>query len=143
MQDTRALALSFEVAGPPPIRTDGLSIFTAGHRQAVRVRALLTAACAAAQAQGWTALTGPVALAVVLRCPPGRRTADAANLIGGIATVLQDKKRISAIGPSHLGVLVDVALYGDERQLRRISYQEEPAPAMSYLVRVAELPAAV
>jgi hypothetical protein len=143
VHDTRALALSFEVTGLPPIRTEALSILAAGHRQADRVRTLLENACTAAQASGWTALTGPVALDLVLRCPPGHRTVDAASLIGGVGTVLQDKKRISTIGLAHLGVLVDVALYADERQIRRISYQEEPAETMSYLVRVAALPTAV
>jgi hypothetical protein len=143
MQDTRALALSFEVDGPPPIKTEALSIFTAGHRQAVRVRALLEAACEAAQRSGWTPLTGPVALELELRCPPGHRTADAATLLGGVCAVLKDKKRVANIGLAHLGVLVDVALYVDDRQLRRVSYREEPAERTSYLVRVSEVPAPV
>ena len=143
MRNTRTLTLSFEVAGPPPIRTEGLSIFAAGHRQATRVRALLRSACAAAQASGWTARPEPIALDVVLRCPPGRRTADAATLIGGIGTVLQDKKRATTIGLAHLGVLADVALYVDDRQIQRISYREEPAAEMSYLVSVTALPSTV
>lgn len=143
MHDSRAPELSFEVSGLPPIRTDGLSVLSAGHRQAIRVRALLTAACDAAQRTGWTAVTGPVALDIVLRCPPGHRTVDAAQLVGGVGTVLQDKKRIGTTGLAHLGVLVDVALYVDERQIRRLAYQEDPAEEMSYLVRVAALPATV
>ncbi|MEO3743134.1 hypothetical protein [Plantactinospora sp. B5E13] len=143
MQDTRALTLSFEVSGPPPVRTEALSIFAAGHRQAARVRALLEAACGAAQRTGWTALTEPVSLEVVLRCPPGRRTSDAATLLGGIGAVLQDKKRAADIGLAHLGALADVALYLDDRQIRHISYREEPAEQLSYLVRVAALPATV
>ncbi|MDW5328072.1 hypothetical protein [Plantactinospora sp. KLBMP9567] len=140
MQNTRALTLSFEVSGPPPVKTEALSIFAAGHRQAARVRTLLQAACAAAQRSGWTALTEPVALEIVLRCPPGRRTSDAATLIGGIGAVLQDKKRATDIGLAHLGVLADVALYVDDRQIQRVSYREEPAEEMSYLVRVCSLP---
>jgi hypothetical protein len=143
VQDTRALTLSFAVTGPPPIKTEALSIFAAGHRQATRVRTLLQAACGAAQQSGWTPLTGPVALDLVLRCPPGHRTADAATLLGGVCAVLQDKKRVANIGLAHLGVLVDVALYVDDRQLRRVSYHEEPAEEMSYLVQIAALPAAV
>ncbi|MBF9131643.1 hypothetical protein I0C86_22130 [Plantactinospora sp. S1510] len=139
MQHTRALTLSFEVPGPPPVRTEALSIFAAGHRQAARVRTLLEAACDAAQRTGWTALTEPVDLEVVLRCPPGRRTADAATLLGGIGAVLQDKKRAADIGLAHLGVLADVVLYVDDRQIQRISYREEPAEDMSYLVRVSTL----
>ncbi|MEN3614167.1 hypothetical protein [Plantactinospora sp. ZYX-F-223] len=143
MQNTRALTLSFEVSGPPPVKTEALSIFAAGHRQAARVRTLLQAACAAAQRSGWTALTEPVALEIVLRCPPGRRTSDAATLIGGIGAVLQDKKRAADIGLAHLGVLADVALYVDDRQIQRVSYREEPAEEMSYLVRVSSLPPVV
>jgi Na+-translocating ferredoxin:NAD+ oxidoreductase RNF subunit RnfB len=143
VQDTRALTLSFEVSGPPPVRTEALSLLAAGHRQATRVRALLQAACTAAQHSGWTPLTEPVALDVVLRCPPGGRTADAAALIGGIGSVLQDKRRMADIGLAHLGVLADVTLYVDDRQIRRISYREEPAEAMSYLVRVTALPQTV
>jgi hypothetical protein len=141
VQDTRVLALSFEVSGLPPIKTEALSIFSAGHRQAVRIRTLLEAACGAAQRSGWTPLTGPIALDLVLRCPPGHRTADAATLLGGICTVLQDKKRVANIGLAHLGVLVDVALYVHDRQLQQVSYREEPAESTSYLVRIAELPA--
>jgi hypothetical protein len=143
MQDTQALALSFEVEGLPPIKTEALSILAAGHRQAVRVRALLEAACQAAQLSGWTPLTGPAALDLVLRCPPDHRTADASTLLGGVCAVLQDKKRVANTGLAHLGVLVDVALYVDDRQLQRISYHEEPSAETSYLVRVTELPAAV
>lgn len=141
MQNTRALTLSFEVSGPPPVRTEALSMFTAGHRQAARVRTLLEAACDAAQRTGWTALTQPVGLEVVLRCPPGHRTSDAANLLGGIGAVLQDKKRAVAIGLAHLGVLADVALYVDDRQIQRLSYREEPAESVSYLVKVTTLAA--
>ncbi|GAA3735164.1 hypothetical protein GCM10022225_17160 [Plantactinospora mayteni] len=143
MQNTRTLTLSFEVNGPPPVRTEALSIFAAGHRQAARVRTLLQAACAAAQRSGWTALTEPVALEIVLRSPPGRRTSDAATLIGGIGAVLQDKKRAADIGLAHLGVLADVALYVDDRQVQQISYREEPAEEMSYVVRVTSLPPVV
>ena len=43
----------------------------------------------------------------------------------------------------HLGVLVDVALYDDDRQIRRLSYVEEPAEDFSYQVRVAAVPTVV
>jgi hypothetical protein len=139
VQDTRALALSFEVAGLPPLKNEALSILAAGHRQAGRVRALLEAACLAAQRSGWTPLTDLVALEVVLRRPPEHHAGDAANFLGGIGDVLQDKRRAGRVGLAHLGVLVDVALYVDDRQIRQISYREEPAAAPSYSVRVAAL----
>lgn len=140
MQDTRALALSFEVNGLPPVRTEALSIFAAGHRQATRVRALLEAALAAAQRTGWTPLAGPVEVDLTLRCPPGHRTSDATTLLGGVCAVLQDKKRAANIGLAHLGALVDVALYLDDRQIRRLTYREEPAENMSYEVRITAVP---
>ncbi len=143
VQDTRALALTFEVEGLPPVKTEALSIFAAGHRQATRVRALLRAACEAAQQTGWTPLSGPIEVDVTLRCPPGRRTADASTLLGGVCAVLQDKKRVANIGLAHLGVLVDVAVYDDDKQIRRLSYVEEPAEEFSYRVRVAAVPPAV
>lgn len=141
MQDTRARTLSFQVSGVPPIRTEALSIFSAGHRQANRVRALLEAACAAAQQSGWIPLTESVELELVLRCPPGHHGTDAATLLGGVGAVLQDKRRAVNIGLAHLGPLVDVTLYVDDRQIRRMSYREEPADSTSYSVRVAALPA--
>lgn len=143
MQDTRAVALTVKVSGLPPVKTEALSIFTAGHRQATRVRALLQAACTAAQRTGWTPLSGPIEVDLVLRCPPGHRTSDASTLLGGVCAVLQDKKRVASIGLAHLGVLVDVALYDDDRQIRAMTYREEPAEDYSYEVRVAAMPAAV
>ncbi|WP_027660104.1 RusA family crossover junction endodeoxyribonuclease [Salinispora fenicalii] len=143
MQDTRAVALTVKVSGLPPVKTEALSIFAAGHRQATRVRALLQAACAAAQRTGWTPLSGPIEVDLVLRCPPGHRTSDASTLLGGVCAVLQDKKRVASIGLAHLGVLVDVALYDDDRQIRAMTYREEPAEDYSYEVRVAAMPAAV
>ncbi|GIJ80277.1 hypothetical protein SAMN05443287_11554 [Micromonospora phaseoli] len=140
VQDTRALTLTFEVSGLPPVKTEALSIFAAGHRQATRVRTLLQAACAAAQQTGWTPLSGPIEIDLILRCPPGHRTSDASTLLGGVCAVLQDKKRVSSIGLTHLGVLVDVAIYDDDKQIRKLSYQEEPAEDFSYQVRVAAVP---
>jgi hypothetical protein len=142
--DTQTLALTFEVAGQPPVKNGSLALFTAGHRQAARVRALPQAALAAAQDTGWTPLAGPVALEVVRRCPPDQHRPGAAAVLGGIADVLQDKRRAPhGGGLAHLGVLVDVALYLDDRQIRRIGYREEPAAQPSYLVRVAALDPAV
>ncbi|MDG4831774.1 hypothetical protein O7627_21065 [Solwaraspora sp. WMMD1047] len=139
MQDTQALTLSFEVNGLPPVRTEALSIFSAGHRQAGRVRTLLEAACAAAQQTGWIPLAEPVELDVVLRCPAEHHSYDAVTLLGGIGAVLQDKRRVASVALAHLGALADVALYLDDRQIRQLTYREEPADAPSYLVRVAAL----
>lgn len=137
MTDTRT-TLAFEVTGLPPIKSEALSLFSAGHRQAARVRALLRAACTAAQQTGWTPLSGPVGLDVVLRCPAGHH-GGATNFLGGIADVLQDKRRLRHAQLAHLGVLLDVALYLDDRQLRRIDYREEAADEATYTVRVSTL----
>ncbi len=134
-----ASAIAFDVRGLPPLKNDALSIFSAGHRQAGRVRALLEAACAAAQRTGWTALADPVALDVVLRCPPEHHSGDATTFLGGIGAVLQNKRRSTSVSLSHLGVLVDVALYVDDRQIRQLSYREEHGDEPSYTVRVSTL----
>ncbi|MDG4765679.1 hypothetical protein O7632_16465 [Solwaraspora sp. WMMD406] len=139
MSDQPALALAFEVPGLPPLKSEALSIFSAGNRQAARVRTLLSAACTAAQHSGWTPRTDPVALEVVVRRPPRLPSGDATNFLGGIGDVLQDKHRVPRGAVAHLGVLVDVALFVDDRQIRQISYREEPADEPSYLVKVAVL----
>lgn len=134
-----ALTIAFDVRGLPPLKTEALSIFSAGHRQAGRVRALLEAACAAAQRTGWTPLSGPVALDVVLRRPPDHHRGDATTFLSGIGAVLQSKRLSAGASLAHLGVLVDVALYLDDRQLRALSYREEHADDPSYAVRVSAL----
>ncbi|MDQ7904353.1 hypothetical protein RB614_07435 [Phytohabitans sp. ZYX-F-186] len=139
MKDTIA-AITFDVSGLPPLKNEALSVLAAGNRQAGRVRVLLEAACAEAQRTGWTALADPVALDVVLRRPPGHHSGDATNFLGGIGDVLQDKRRSARVmSLAHLGVLVDVALYVDDRQIRQLSYREEHADEPSYTVRVSTL----
>jgi hypothetical protein len=140
MHDAQMLALSFDVDGLPPLKNGALSILAAGNRQAIRVRALLEAACLAAQRSGWTPLTDRVSLDVVLRRPPEHHSGDATNFLGGIGDVLQDKRHGLGISLAHLGVLVDVALFVDDRQIRQISYREEEAPTPSYSIRVTTLP---
>ncbi|GAA4683117.1 hypothetical protein [Phytohabitans rumicis] len=132
-------SLAFEVRGLPPLRNEALPILAAGHRQANRVRALLEAACRAAQHSGWTPVTHLVALDVVLRRPPDHHCGDATHFLGAIGDVLQDKRRAASVSLTHLGVLIDVALFVDDRQIRQISYREEHAPEPSYSVTVTAL----
>ncbi|MFV2020236.1 hypothetical protein [Micromonospora sp. LOL_023] len=139
MRDRESPALAFDVPGLPPVKNQALSMFTAGSRQALRVRMLLTAACDAAQRTGWTPLTEPVALEVVVRRPHRHHLGDATNFLGGIGDVLQDKHRVPPGSVAHLGVLVDVALFVDDRQIQQISYREEPADEPSYRVKVVSL----
>lgn len=136
MQDIRAVTVSFEVTGLPPQKTETLSILSAGHRQAERVRALLRGALAAAQESGWTPLRGAVSLEVVVRGPE-QHVGSAPRFLAGVADVLSDKR--GRLTGTHLGVLADVALFTDERQIRSISYREESAEESSYVVRVASL----
>jgi hypothetical protein len=136
VQDITTLSVSFEVAGLPPQKTETLSILSAGHRQAERVRALLLAALAAAQRSGWTPLRSAVALDVVVR-GPSRHVGSAPRFLAGVADVLSDKR--GRLTGTHLGVLADVALFADERQIQSISYREEAADEPSYVVRVAAL----
>lgn len=135
MQDTTQ-ALAFEVRGMPPQKTETLSILSAGHRQAERVRVLLLAALAAAQQSGWTPVRTAVALEIVVRGSV-EHVGSAPRFLAGVADVLSDKR--GRLTGTHLGVLADVTLFADERQIRSISYREEPADEPSYLVRVAAL----
>jgi hypothetical protein len=48
-----AVDIAFDVAGPPPIKNEALSLLSAGHKQHERVRALLEAAAAEAQRISW------------------------------------------------------------------------------------------
>jgi hypothetical protein len=86
--------VSFEVAGFPPPEGEAISMLSAGHPHAPRIRLLLEVARHAFDEQGFTPIQdGPVALDVVVRCPAGGNPADATNLLGGIADVLEEKSR--------------------------------------------------
>lgn len=124
----------FEVRGSPPLKNEAISVFNAKHGQADRIRALLQAAQRACQEQGFVPIVeGSAALDVVARSPIG----DAANIIGGIADVLEDKRtRRSAI--EHLGDLAAVWCYRNDKQLKQISYREESGEC-SYTVTVRAL----
>ncbi len=130
--------ITFEVSGWPPIKNEAKSLLSAGHRQATRVRALLTAAQAAVERTGWKPGSGQVALELIIRSldrPPG----DATNFLGGLGDVLQAKLTRPGLDFAHLGELHTVALFGDDRQISKISYHEEPAETPSYLVRISNL----
>jgi hypothetical protein len=124
----------FEVRGNPPLKNEAISVFNATHGQPDRIRALLQAAQLACQEQGFVPIVeGSAALDVIARSPTG----DAANIIGGIAYVLEDKPgRRSAI--DHLGDLAAVWFYRNDKQLKQISYREESGEC-SYTVTVRAL----
>lgn len=115
-------------------------MFAAGSSQAAQVRTLLRAARRAAQECGWVTTAAEIGLDLVVRGPV-RPRADATNYLGGVGDVLQDKVLGSDFDVSHLGELAAVALYGDDRQIRRIGYAEETAAQRGYTVRLTRVDA--
>jgi uncharacterized protein DUF6946 len=141
VNDTPAAAGScvlLQVDGCPPAKSEALSMLGVGHPHAQRVRALLEAARSAASDWRWTPAEGPVALEVTLVAPAKRDPWDATNYLGGIADVLQDKRRdFPRLDLSHLGDLRQVSLFVNDRQVREVAYRQLPGkePRYSVLVR--------
>ena len=136
--DESANRISFEVAGFPPPKGEAVSMLSAGHHHAPRVRLLLEAAGQALEEQDFTPVQyGPIALNVVVRCPAEGNPADATNYLGGIADVLEDKSRRGAL--DHLDVLAKMWLYANDRQIKQVSYREVTADLVSYTVVVRSI----
>jgi hypothetical protein len=130
--------VSFEVTGYPPAKNEALSMLGVGHSHAPRVRMLLEAARQARSTQGFVPISsGGVALEVVVRAPAGQNPADATNYLGGIADVLEDKSHRGDL--IHLGDLALIWLYGNDRQIKEVTYREADADEVSYSVTVREL----
>lgn len=127
------------MAGWPPIKNEATSLLAASHTNSDRVRQLLTAVQTVTSRVGWKPLTVDVALDLVVRGPV-RPPGDATNYLGGIGDVLQDKTNRPNLDLAHLGDLAAVALYRDDRQIRQISYREEPAAEPGYSLRIRPLP---
>jgi hypothetical protein len=68
---------------------------------------------------------------------PGGNPADATNYLGGIADVLEEKSRRGPL--DHLEALATVWLYGNDRQLKQVSYREVAANQVSYTVTVRSI----
>lgn len=135
-----ASLISFRVSGYPPAKNEALSMLGEGHSHAARVRTLLAAARDALQAQApFTPVSdGPIALDLVLHPSPDRDPWDATNYLGGVADVLEDKsRRGTAVG--HLGDLAHVWVYGNDRQIKQVSYHEQPGATPGYVVTVRVL----
>jgi len=132
--------ISFDVPGNPPLKGEAISVFSAKHGQAERIRTLLEAAKRACQEQAFVPLEqgSSVALTVIVRSPTG----DAANIIGGIADVLEDKPSKSYRSAiDHLGDLAAVWLYRYDDQIKQIEYREEPGePGYRVTVRALANP---
>jgi hypothetical protein len=61
---------------------------------------------------------------------------DATNALGGVGDVLQGRR--SNVDFSHLGELAAASLFDDDKQIREVSYREEPGGA-GYRVRLWSL----
>jgi hypothetical protein len=127
--------ITFDVPGYPPAKNEALSMLGAGHSHAPRVRLLLEAARQACESQSFVPVDdGPVSLDVVLHCPAGQNPADATNYLGGIADVLEGKTHRGQL--EQLGSLATVHLYGNDRQIKRVSYREGESAHVGYTVTV-------
>jgi hypothetical protein len=131
--------ITVEAQGLPPAKDGANSIFKAGHGHGVRVRALLEAAARALEERAAfePVKDGPVAMEVLLYAPAGGVPGDATNYLGGIADVLEQKDQRVAI--EHLGALAQVWLYGNDRQIKQVSYREVAADQIGYRITVRPL----
>lgn len=130
----------FEVRGYPPAKDGVNSIFGVEHRHGPRVLALLDAADHALQERpDFTPIEdGTVSMEVEVYAPPGGVLGDATNYLDGIADVLEEKeKRRGSL--DHLGDMNKVWLYGDDRQIKQVSYREVASEQVRYRVTVRSL----
>ncbi len=119
--------ITFHVAGPPPAKDGGKSIFSPGHPHYPRVVALRRAVGEAMA--GRLPFEGvPIRLEVVHHRARGR--ADGLNVVNGIADVLQRRAVAKAYGH-------DVCAFDDDANVREISYREVPAADDAYDVVVS------
>jgi hypothetical protein len=130
--------VSFDVRGFPPAKDGAKSIFSADHIHGPRVRLLLDAARQARDEQAFAPIDeGRVALEVVVRAPADQPAWDATNYLGGIGDVLEHKSQRGAL--HHLNDLAEVWLFGNDRQIKEISYREIEADETGYTVTVRSI----
>jgi hypothetical protein len=128
--------VSFDVVGWPPVKNEAKSMLSAGHRNAVRVQALLSAAARACDDQGFEpVVNGPIELTVEIRGPAGGPKADLTNYLGGIADVLQNGQ--PNIDTTWLGDLAEVYLYTNDRQIVAVHGRIVTADRPGYRVIIA------
>jgi predicted RNA-binding Zn ribbon-like protein len=131
----RPFLVEVAVPGLPPAKGGHQSPIHIEARHLDRARLLLEAVAQVIPSD-FAPLRCAVALDLTLyspmRCPPG----DALNFLGGVGDVLQRKPPDLA---GHLGMLADLALYNDDRQIRRVRFDQRTAADLSYVVRVRAL----
>ena len=129
---SQAFVVEFAVPGLPPAKGGHQSPVHIDNKHLGRAR-LLLAALATALQPDFVPLRCAVSLELTLhsplRCPPG----DALNFLGGVGDVLQ--RKVPEIA-GHLGPLADVVLYQDDRQIRRVRFDQRIAADLGYVVRV-------
>jgi hypothetical protein len=118
-------SIEIEITGAlPPLKGEALSMLAQHHKQAPRVRALLEAALAARERDGFTGFgRRRIGMDVTVRSG-GAVVGDATNALGGIGDTLQARR--SNIDLTYLGKLGDAFLYDDDTQIRNVRYREEP-----------------
>jgi hypothetical protein len=132
--------ISFRVPGYPPAKNEALSMLGDGHPHTVRVRALLDVARDALRSHpAFTPVVdAPIALELVVHSSPDMDPWDATNYLGGVADVLEDKSR-RGTAVTHLGELAHISLYRNDRQIKQITYHEQPDALPGYVVTVRVL----
>ena len=125
------------VEGWPPVKNEAKSMLAANHQYADRVRSLLSAAEAATGDEISPVFGGDDLGLELIVYAPAEPPSDATNYLGGVADVLEAKDRRGSL--PHLGELVGVALYLNDRQIHQVLYRWERAPAERYSVRVWRL----
>jgi anti-sigma factor RsiW len=128
--------ISVTVDGLPPTKNEAKSLLAEGHPHAARVRALLEAAQKALAAGARPIEHGEVALEMVV-VGPAQAPSDATNYLGGIGDVLQAKT--AGVLVEHLGPLVQVSLFANDRQVRAITYREERGSTQMYRLTIRPL----
>jgi hypothetical protein len=129
--------VAFEVEGWPPAKNEAKSMLAAGHPHADRVLRLLRAAQLAVGNLNSPAFGGAALSLELIVHSPSEPPSDATNYLGGVGDVLEAKDRRGAL--PHLGELVDVALYLNDRQIHEVLYRWERAAATRYSLRLRRL----
>ena len=108
-------------------------MLAAGHLYAERVLRLLRAAEVAVGGRRSPVFGGDAVGFELVVFSPAEPPSDATNYLGGVGDVLEAKDRRGAL--PHLGKLVAVALYVNDRQIHEVLYRWERGSATRYSVR--------